>query len=230
MDAIAATPIKFSAASNAWNFIYGEGGNYPGGMPADPAVLRRELTALAARQAGYFTSAQAREVGYSYPAQNYHADRGNWERVRRGIFRVPGWPAREDDAYVLWNLWSGGRAVLSHQTALAVHDLGDANPVRVHMTVPRGFRAGDPALVLHKADLYPADVEDREGYRVTTAERTLLDVAAGDVPQEQVQSAVSDAVSRRLVSPRRLRSRSDEFGVRAALRIERALSAEVPGS
>jgi predicted transcriptional regulator of viral defense system len=199
-------------------------------MPTDPAALRRQLTALAARQAGYFTSAQAREVGYSYPAQKYHADRGNWERVRRGIFRIPDWPAREDDAFVLWNLWSGSRAVLSHQTALAVHDLGDANPVRAHLTVPHGFRAGDPALVLHKADLGPADVEEREGYRVTTAERTLLDVAAGDVPQEQVQSAVSDAVGRRLVSPRRLRSRSDEFGARAALRIERALSAGVSGS
>lgn len=199
-------------------------------MPADPAVLRRELTALAARQAGYFTSAQAREVGYSYPAQKYHADKGNWERVRRGIFRIPGWPAREDDAFVLWNLWSNGRAVLSHQTALAVHDLGDANPVRVHMTVPLGFRANDPMLVLHKANLAAADVEDREGYQVTTAERTLLDAAVGDLPQEQVQSAVSDAVRRHLVSPRRLRSRSDGFGTRAALRIERALSAEVPGS
>lgn len=209
------------------NFISHEGMLYAGGMPADPAVLRRELIALAARQAGYFTAAQAREVGYSYPAQKYHADRGNWERVRRGIFRIPEWPAREDDAYVLWDLWSGGRGVLSHETALAVHDLGDANPVRVHMTVPLKFRAGDQALVLHRADLGPTDIEDREGYRVTTPERALLDVAGSDMPQEQVESAVSDAISRRLVRPRRLRSRSDELGPRAALRIERALSAEV---
>ncbi|MCL2582977.1 MAG: type IV toxin-antitoxin system AbiEi family antitoxin domain-containing protein [Streptosporangiales bacterium] len=195
-------------------------------MTADPAVLRRELTALAARQAGYFTAAQAREVGYSYPAQKYHVDRGNWERARRGIFRIPNWPAREDDTYVLWDLWSAGRAVLSHETALAVRDLGDVNPVHVHMTVPPGFRAGDPALVLHRADLGLADVEDREGYRVTTVERSLLDTAAGDMSQELVESAISDAVSRRLVRPRHLRSRSDEFGPRAALRIERALSAE----
>ena len=71
-----------------------------------------------------------------------------------------------------------------------------------------------------------ADVEDREGYRVTTVERSLLDTAAGDMSQELVESAISDAVSRRLVRPRHLRSRSDEFGPRAALRIERALSAE----
>lgn len=222
--------IEFRVESESQNYISHGEEIYAGGMPADPAVLRRALTALAARQAGYFTAAQAREVGYSYQAQKYHADRGNWERVRRGIFRIPGWPAREDDVYVLWNLWSEGRAVLSHETALAVHDLGDVNPVHVHVTVPPGFRASDPALVLHKADLGPADAEDREGFRVTTVERSLLDAAVGDMSQEQVESAVSDAVSRRLVRPRRLRARSDEFGVRAALRIERALSAEVPGA
>lgn len=227
---ITATLIKFYVDRGSQNFVNHEGLIYAGGMPADPAVLRRKLTALVAHQAGYFTAAQAREIGYSYPAQKYHADRGNWERIRRGIFRIPGWPVREDDAYALWDLWSGGRAILSHETALAVHDLGDANSVHVHMTVPPGFRADNPALVLHRADVSPADVEDREGYRVTTVERSLLDAASGDMPQEQMNSAVSDAVGRRLVKPRLLRSRSDEFGPRAALRIERALSAESSGA
>lgn len=139
---------------------------------------------------------------------------------------MPDWPAGEDDAYVLWHLWSGGRAVLSHQTALALHDLGDVNPARIRLTVPPRFRASDPAVILHKASLGPADVEDHGGYQVTTVERTLLDAAAGDLPQEQLQGAVSDALRRRLASPRRLRARSDEFGDRAALRIERALNAE----
>ena len=45
--------------------------------------------------AGYFTAAQAREAGYSYQAQKYHADRGNWERVRRGLCWLSCWYARE---------------------------------------------------------------------------------------------------------------------------------------
>jgi hypothetical protein len=218
--------IKFGVSNSTLTFIADEGLDYHGSMPADPAVLRRELTALAARQAGYFTSGQAREVGYSYPAQTYHVERGNWRKVRRGIFRVPDWPAGEDDAYVLWSLWSGGRAVFSHQTALALHDLGDVSPVRIHVTVPPRFRASDSALVLHKAPVGPADVEDHGGYQVTTVERAILDAAAGDMPQEQLQGAVSDALRRRLVPPGRLRARSDGFGDRAALRIERALNAE----
>jgi hypothetical protein len=37
-------------------------------MPADRRDLRRQLFALAATQGGYFTAAQARQIGYSYQA------------------------------------------------------------------------------------------------------------------------------------------------------------------
>jgi hypothetical protein len=39
--------------------------------------LRRRLAGVAARQSGYSTHAQVLEVGYSYPAQKYNADRGS---------------------------------------------------------------------------------------------------------------------------------------------------------
>jgi hypothetical protein len=175
------------------------------------------------RQSGYFTAAQAREVGYSYQAQKYHVDRGNWTRVDRGIFRIPDWPADAEDVYILWRLWSRDRTVVSHESALVLHELGDVNPTRIHLTVPPGFRADDPAVVLHTGQLSPQDVEERAGYRLTTPERSLLDAAAGDLSQEQLDVAVADGLQRGLVRPRRLRERSDEFGDRAALRIERAL-------
>ena len=193
-------------------------------VPADPSDLRRLLHAVAMRQAGYFTAAQALDVGYSYQAQKHHVDHGNWTRVDRGLFRLPGWPVCPDDAFVLWRLWSRDRAVVSHESALTVHDLGDANPSLVHLTVPPGFRARHPAVRLHLAALPVADAEDREGYRVTTVERTLLDVAAGDTSQEQLEIALSDALAQGLAAARRLRLRSDEFGDRAAVRLERALT------
>ena len=194
-------------------------------MRKDPAVLRRRLSALALRQAGYFTAAQALEVGYSHQAQKYHADHGSWARVARALFRLPDWPEREEDVYVRWRLWSRDDAVVSHQSALSLHRLGDVNPALVHLTVPRGFRAREPTVVLHRAVLPPQDVEEREaGYRVTTPERTLLDAAGAGLTQDQLDVAVSDAVNEGIVVPRRLRERSDAFGELAALRIERALS------
>jgi predicted transcriptional regulator of viral defense system len=194
-------------------------------VAADPAALRRALNAIAVAQLGFFTARQALQVGYSYPAQKYHVDRGSWQRVGRGLFRLPDWPNSDIDQFVRLRLWSEDRAVVSHDSALALHDLGDANPARIHLTVPRGFRAQDPSVVLHNAELDPADIEDRTQFNVTTVDRTLLDVAAGDISQELLNGAVADAVAQGATTPRRLRHRADEFGDRAALRMERALEA-----
>lgn len=186
---------------------------------------RHELQGIAYHQAGYFTASQARQAGFTHQAQKYHVDRGNWLRVDRALFRLPGWPATVDDVYVRWSLWSTGRAVVSHATALVVHDLGELDPTRIHLTVPPGFRARDEAVVLHVSDLPEDDVVQQPGYRVTTASRSILDIAADGAIQEAVDAAVSDALDRGVVAAGALRARADAFGEGAALRIERALAA-----
>ncbi len=193
-------------------------------MLADRSDLRRRLTALAARQSGYFTAAQALEVGYSYPSQRYHAERGNWLRVERAIFRLPEWPSGRHDDLVRWSLWSRGKAVVSHETALVVHDLGDVNPERVHLTVPPGFKAKALGAVLHRGEVGPTEVSEREGFLVTTPLRTLLDVAAIPLEQGQLDRAVDGAIERGLVSRRGLRAAAAGVGPVAALAIERSLS------
>jgi predicted transcriptional regulator of viral defense system len=90
---------------------------------------------------------------------------------------------------------------VSHETALTLFDLTEILPERVHLTVPPGFRKATPSgCVLHKAVLAPGDVEEREGFRVTTPLRTLLDAAASGVSREQLEKAATDALSRGLVS------------------------------
>ena len=193
-------------------------------MPGPSQDLRRQLHELAFGQSGYFTAAQAVEIGYSYQAQKYHVDHGNWVRVDRGLFRLPGWPSRPDDSYARWVLWSGGRGVVSHDTALTVHDLSDVNPARIHLTVPAGFRAADDAVVTHYASLGDGDIESRGAWRVTTVERTLADVAGGVLSQELVDAAVADALDRGLATRRGLLRRAADGPDRAALRLERALA------
>jgi predicted transcriptional regulator of viral defense system len=194
-------------------------------VPLDRQDLRRRLAALAAEQSGHFTAAQALSIGYSYQAQKFHSDRGNWQRVDRGLFRLPEWPVGEHENLVRWSLWSRGRAVVSHETALAVHDLGDANPAVVHLTVPKGFRSRAPAGIwLHRADLPAGDVWLYEGFRITTPLRTLLDAAAGTtLDLDQLVDAVQGTCEQTPMTRDDLMSRSEELGPRAALRIERAL-------
>lgn len=193
-------------------------------MPVrDRIKLRRRLRQLAAQQSGYFTTAQALEAGYSYSAQRYHVNSGNWEQVDRAIFRLPDWPAGQHDHLVRWSLWSRGRAAASHETALSVHDLGDVNPARIHLTVPRGFRQEADGVVLYRNDLPDSDVWQQEGYRVTSPLRSVLDVAAAELEVDQLATVIDDALRTGLFTRRMLLARANEFGAHAALRVERAI-------
>lgn len=193
-------------------------------MPTLRQNLRRALHAAAFQQAGYFTAAQALKVGYSYQAQKYHVDAGNWVRVDRGLFRLPEWPPGPEDVFVRWVLWSGGRGTVSYDSALAVHGLSDVDPVKVHLTVPPGFGAVDDMVVLHVGVLGEDECEVRQGWAVTTPLRTLIDAAGSELSQEHVDRAVSDALRRGLTTRRRLLRAAVSVPDRSALRLERALA------
>ncbi len=165
----------------------------------------RILFSKALEQGGYFTAKQSGEAGYDYPHLDYHVSTGSFERVEHGLYRLKSLPPGEHDDLVRLTLWSRDRndqpqAVVSHESALVLHDLSELLPGEIHLTVPPKFRKEPPAgCVLHKARLAPKDIEERAGFRVTVPLRTLLDVAASGVPEEQLQKAVADALSRGLV-------------------------------
>src|SRR5947208_6453052 len=120
--------------------------------------LRRRLFNVAAEQGGYFTASQAKQIGYSYQAQAHHVGAGNWLRIDRGLFRLGEWVPDLHDDLARWTLWSRGRGVVSHETALSVHGIGEFESARVHLTVPRGFTMRDDAVVLHHGALTDRDV------------------------------------------------------------------------
>ncbi len=193
-------------------------------MPTDRRDLQHKLRRLAATQSGYFTAAQALDLGYSYPTQSYHTKKGNWQRVAWGIYRLPEWPVGDQDDLVRWTLWSRELGVVSHDTAISIHDLADVNPSRVHLTVPPGFRAKAKGVVLHHAELAEGDAWEREGYRITTPFRTAIDAAASDLSLEQLTEVVRN-VSKLAphTAPQQLRREAERRGHREALRMERAL-------
>lgn len=192
-------------------------------MPNDRRDLRRRLFHLAAGQGGHFSAAQAKEVGYSYQAQAYHVHAGNWARIDRGLFRLTEWIPDLHDDLIRWTLWSRGRAVVSHETALAVHGVGEFESARVHLTVPPDFSMSDPAIVLHHVDLPEGDVVERNGFRLTTAARALIDTASLGPDEDQLARAIEDARETGLLTTRQLRERAEAVDPRAALYIERAV-------
>lgn len=163
------------------------------------------LYELAETQGGYFTSADASALGYTTAHQYFHVKRGNWTRVDRGIYRLKRFPSSRHEDLIRWWLWSRKQGAISHESAAALYELGDVLPSKTHLTVPPGFRKKVTAgIVLHKAPIEKKEVEMREGCRVTTPLRTVLDLARGHLDPERLTAVITDAVRKGLVRKKAL--------------------------
>jgi predicted transcriptional regulator of viral defense system len=174
---------------------------------------------LAQDQQGYFTTKQAIVAGYKDNTHPYHVRVGNWERVWRGIYRMVHLPSPEDGEMMVWLLWSRGRderplAAMSHETALSLFELGDFNPAKVHLIVPPTFRRNSripKPLVLHRAQLAPAEITQLRGLIVCRPLRALVDIAS-TYPDTltDLQPIATDARRRGLITERDLAATSDQ--------------------
>jgi predicted transcriptional regulator of viral defense system len=179
-------------------------------MRRDPRETERRLLSLASDQGGYFTARQALSVGYTYRQQHFHRERGNWLPIDRGLFRLRDYPNSQHEDLIRWAFWSRDqkgniRATVSHESALAFHDLGDVMPAKLHLTVPKGFRKSAPgACIIHYGNFTDQDIERHEGFLVTTPLRTVKDVAEGDLSPEQLIKALHDALNRGVIRRRQL--------------------------
>jgi len=169
------------------------------------AEKSHHLFEVAESQQGYFTSAEAKRLGYDYPHQHFHVSQGNWIRVDHGIYRLKKFPAAKHEDLMRWWLWSRKKAVLSHETAAAFYDLGDLFPARIHLTVPLDFRKRPTKnLVLHRAELSKLEIEKRDDLPVTTPLRTVLDLAGTHLDHERLSAITQDAIQRGLLNRREL--------------------------
>ena len=152
---------------------------------------------LAADQYGYITTAQAHELGIGRDIIRKMAKRGTLERVSWGVYRMPPFPSSPYAEYMEASLWPAGvRGVVSHQSALAIRELSDVSPSKVHITVPRDFRIrrSIPApLAVHHADLADNDVTIFEGIPATTVRRTLGDCHRTHLGPSILRQAIEDA-------------------------------------
>jgi predicted transcriptional regulator of viral defense system len=181
------------------------------------------LFEIARDQHGFFTTKQAEAAGFRRQSHYYHVQTGDWIREHRGIYRLARFPGAERPDLIRYWLWSRNRqdvpqGVYSHETALSLHELSDVMPAKVHMTVPRTFRRMAPpprALVLHRGDLTPPDIEMIEGVPVTTPLRTILDLLGeGRISEDVLVEALREALDRGTITHQAIRETSlpEELG------------------
>lgn len=160
------------------------------------------LLDVANGQYGYVTADDARALGID-PAQlrlMHHREVLN--RPARGLYRFPSVPTTALDQYMEATLWPRTPSVLSHETALDLHDLCDVNPARIHLTVPPGYRLRRdlPAMYeLHLRALDASDISSHEGIPIVTVRRAILDGIEARLGGQLINQAVATAERRGLL-------------------------------
>lgn len=163
-----------------------------------PGRYWEALMDVAVDNGGYVTPALVAPLGIPAVELRKMVSRGTLESAGHGVYRVPSLPLDRYDEFILARFWAAGRGVISHDSALLVHDLCDINPTRVHLTIPTSYRisrAGGDRYEVHHADLEVRHVTQLDAVVLTTIRRTLADVA-GSVPAYLVRQAVEAARQR----------------------------------
>jgi predicted transcriptional regulator of viral defense system len=171
----------------------------------DPVALHRR----AYSQDGYFTTAQAREFGFSRQLLAHHVRSGRYQRARRGLYRLTGFPgSSSEEVRAKWMAVGTDRALVSHESALELHGLSDVLPNAVHLLVARSDRGIRPpvGVVIHTTSTPwgPGEVTMIDGIRATTPSRAVLDAASAGTAPEQIEMAVRDALDQGLVDVEQL--------------------------
>ncbi len=185
------------------------------------------LFSIAEGQAGYFTTGQARQAGYSRGLVAHHSKSGAFERVRPGVYRLARFPgSAREDLYIAW-LEAGPRAVISHDSALELYGLSDLLPAQTHVTLPRTSSRRRSGIRMHTTAVGTTEVTVRDGLPVTSVARSIADVARSGGSTELIGQAVHEALARGLVSEAELRDQAAKRGGRAKREILAALAERV---
>ncbi len=182
------------------------------------------LVAVATDHHGYVTTVQARDLGIDPTQLRLLARRGRLEHAARGVYRVPVLPRTDHDDLAFAIAWSRGRAVISHESALVLHNMSDVRPECIHLTTPRDNfpRAQGGGLIrIHRREIPAGDVTIAAGLPVTTVERTLRDCEESDGSEPPIAA---------LVSPLTERLERHREGIRDVVRRNRGRSVAVFGS
>jgi hypothetical protein len=136
--------------------------------------------ALAARQLGYLTHAQAVGLGFTLAMIRSRIGSGRWVRVQRGVYRMggvaPTWEGRALAAAL-----TTGEGLVSSLCAANLWDVdGFGSPGLIDVTVVHHRRSRRiPGVRVHESKAFHlADATVRKGVPCTGVARTILDVCA----------------------------------------------------
>ena len=208
-----------------------------GPNPRVPGIfsgMNTKLMLTATTRGDWFTRADACAAGYSDADINKRVTSGRWVRLTRGAYAEPGpdvasmaawdravWLHQRAAKAVYHRL--GGRAVVSHQSALLLYGVrvSELDLRRVHVTRTSGAGRSGPTVSQHAARPPVDESVELDGVRLTRGARAVVEaVRATSYPV--AVSAVDQAVRCRVADAQQLASALRLFanrpGINTAIR------------
>jgi uncharacterized protein DUF559/putative AbiEi antitoxin of type IV toxin-antitoxin system len=162
-----------------------------------PATPDRRLARLAGRQHGVVSRAQLYEMGFDNPGVERRSAAGRLHRLHRGAYAVGHTIVPPRGRWLAAVMACGPGAVLSHRSAAALWGIRPTAAARIDVTVPHtsGFRS-TARIVVHRSRR-PIEALRLDGIPVTTAGRTLADLATA-LPRRELEKAAETAEALKL--------------------------------
>jgi very-short-patch-repair endonuclease len=166
----------------------------------------RRLAALAASQEYLVTVEQFRALGMSNGAIRHRLRTGSLQLHLPRVYRFSHARQTIRQQMIGAILYAGHGAVASHRWAAALWGMLPHEPGRpVDVTVASGQPRSRPEVRVHRSrTLTAADIRVRDGIRVASPSRALLDVAAS-ASLDQVEDALTEAIVLGLTSAAEIR-------------------------
>lgn len=177
-----------------------------------------KVWSLASAQHGVVSRAQLSELGYSPEAIQHRLDRGRLHLVWPGVYAVGRPELTQKGRWMAAVLACGEGAALSHESAAALWDIRNAPQATIDLTVPRasGCRSRR-GIRVHRRDIPPAEIAQREGIPLTSPLLTLVDLAAS-ISRKHLEAAINEADKLDVTDPDSLRAALSATRVRPGTR------------
>lgn len=166
--------------------------------------------ALAKSQYGVITRRQAARSGLSAQQIRYRLRRGDWKPLGPQAFLIETQPTNLSHLMAACLVLDGQA---SHSSAAWLWGLIPIAPDKPEITVARPRFAKRPGVVIFTSTTPDPGAGLIDGIPTTTVERTLMDLAAIEVPSK-LHSAMAAALEQRLTSIQALKSALTEHSVR----------------
>lgn len=157
----------------------------------------REVIDLARRSGGVVTTHEAAALGLSKTMVRRRIEHGIFVRIGRGLLALPGTSTRPDLMMRAAVRLLG--AVVSHESAGKTHGLEPLHVSQPSVTVSHRSTHEFPDVIVHQStDLLEEHTVEIDAMRVTTPERTIIDLAHV-VPRGRLDRIIDNALAAQVV-------------------------------